>query len=98
MTEEIKSQPTTGEQDGQVSSSPQGHTGSARYGAERNDSEPTLFGAALVALLASKKIPPLDAVQMLALLHHLFKAADRPLRFQVAEVVYRKSKEARNES
>jgi hypothetical protein len=35
------------------------------------------------------KIPPLDTVQMLALLHYLFNAADRPLRFQIAEVVYR---------
>jgi hypothetical protein len=40
-------------------------------------------------LVGGKKIPPLDTVQMLALLHYLFKAADRPLRFQVAEIVYR---------
>ena len=26
---------------------------------------------------------------MLGLLHHLFNAVDRPLRFQIAEVVYR---------
>jgi len=89
VTEEIKSQPTAGEQAGPVPSSPQGHTGSARYGAERNDTEPTVAWAALLELLESKKIPSLDAVQMLALLHHLFKAGDRPLRFQVAEVVYR---------
>lgn len=40
-------------------------------------------------LLGSGKIPPLDAVQMSALLHYLFTVADRPLRLQIAEVVYR---------
>src|SRR5450755_1541221 len=66
-----------------------GTPGSARYGAERNDRKPTVSGEALLELLGSKKIPPLDGVQMLALLHYLFNAADRPLRFQIAEVVYR---------
>ena len=89
MTEEIKVQPTAGEQAVAVPSIPLGHTGSARYGAERNDRIPTDTWTALLELLASKKIPPLDEVQMLALLHDLYNAADRPLRFQVAEVVYR---------
>lgn len=40
-------------------------------------------------LLSSKKIPPLDEVQMSALLHHVFAAIDRVLRIQIAEVVYR---------
>lgn len=40
-------------------------------------------------LLGNKKIPPLDAVQMSALLQHLFKTRDWALRFQVAEVAYR---------
>src|SRR5579859_2754943 len=40
-------------------------------------------------LLRNKKIPSLDEVQMSALLHHLFTDADRPLRLQIAEVVYR---------
>jgi len=40
-------------------------------------------------LLGIRKIPPLGAVQMLALLHYLFNTAKPPLRFQVAEVVYR---------
>jgi hypothetical protein len=40
-------------------------------------------------LLGSKKIPPLDTVQMSALLQHLFKTRDWALRFQVAEVAYR---------
>jgi hypothetical protein len=60
-----------------------------RHGTERNDRKPTDAWAALLELLGSKKIPPLDGVQMLALLHYLFNAADRPLRFQIAEVVYR---------
>jgi hypothetical protein len=89
MTEEIKNQPTAGEQAVAVPSIPQGHTGSALRGAERNDRKPTNAWTALLELLGSKKIPPLDSVQMLALLHYLFKAADRPLRFQIAEVVYR---------
>jgi hypothetical protein len=53
-------------------------------------------GGAVVALrdsvselLGSKKIPPLGAVQMSALLHYLFNAADPTLRLQIAEVVYR---------
>jgi hypothetical protein len=89
MTKEIKNQPTAGEQAVAVPSIPQGHTGSALWGAERNDGIPTVSGAALLELLGSKKIPSLDEVQMLALLHYLYNAADRPLRFQVAEVVYR---------
>ena len=89
MTEEIKVQPTAGEQAVAVPSIPQGHTGSALRGAERNDRKPTVSWAALLELLGSMKIPPLDTVQMLALLHYLFNAADRPLRFQIAEVVYR---------
>ena len=80
MTEEIKNQPTAGEQAGAVPSIPQGHTGSALRAAERDD---------LLELLASKTIPPLDAVQMLALLHYLYNTADRLLRYQIAEVVYR---------
>lgn len=40
-------------------------------------------------LLNSKKIPPLDEVQMSGLLQHLFNTRKRPLRFQVAEVVFR---------
>lgn len=40
-------------------------------------------------LLESRKIPPLDAVQMSALLGYLFSSAERALRIQVAEVVYR---------
>jgi len=89
MTEEIKIQPTAGEPSVAVPSSPQGHTGGALRGAERNDRKPTDASTALLELLGSKKIPPLDGVQMSALLHHLFNAADRPLRFQIAEVVYR---------
>jgi hypothetical protein len=89
MTEEITNQPTAGEPSVAVPSSPQGRTGSARNGAEREDRKPTDASTALLELLGSKKIPPLDAVQMSALLHYLFNAADRPLRFQIAEVVYR---------
>ena len=89
MTEEITIQPTAGEPSVAVPSSPQGRTGSARNGAERDDRKPTDASTALLELLGSKKIPPLDGVQMLALLHYLFNAADRPLRFQIAEVVYR---------
>jgi len=44
---------------------------------------------AISELLGSKKIPPLGAVQMSTLLQYLFNAADPPLRFQVAEIVYR---------
>ena len=40
-------------------------------------------------LLANKKIPPLDAVQMQDLLQYLFTTADKMLRIQVAEVVHR---------
>jgi len=40
-------------------------------------------------LLTTNKIPSLDAIQMSALLNHLFKTRDWRLRFQVAEVVYR---------
>ncbi len=44
---------------------------------------------AVSGLLGSKKIPTLGAVQTSALLHYLFNAAEPPLRFQIAEVVYR---------
>ena len=44
---------------------------------------------AVTELLRSKKIPPLDAVQMSDLLHHLFVATDPHLRFDIAEVAYR---------
>jgi len=40
-------------------------------------------------LLANKQIPPLDAVQMQDLLQYLFTSAEKMLRIQVAEVVYR---------
>lgn len=43
----------------------------------------------ITELLRSRKIPPLDEVQMSALLHHVFNATDRMLRIQIAEVVYR---------
>jgi hypothetical protein len=89
MTEEIKNLPIAGEQAVAVPSIPQGRTGGALRGAERNDRKPTDVWTALLELLGSKKIPPLDGVQMLALLHYLFNTADRPLRFQIAEAVYR---------
>jgi hypothetical protein len=89
MTEEIKTQPTAAEQSVAVPSSPQGHTGSARKGAERDNQETAVFWPALLELLESKKFPPLDDIQMLALLQYLFNTADPPLRLQVAEVVYR---------
>ncbi len=40
-------------------------------------------------LLANKQIPPLDAVQMQDLLQYLFSTAEKMLRIEVAEVVYR---------
>lgn len=40
-------------------------------------------------LLANNKIPPLDAVQMQDLLQYLFSTAEKMLRIQVAEAVYR---------
>jgi hypothetical protein len=40
-------------------------------------------------LLANKQIPPLDAVQMQDLLQYLFTTAEKMLRIEVAEVVYR---------
>ena len=40
-------------------------------------------------LLINKKIPPLDDVQMQDLLQYLFTTAEKMLRFQVAEAVYR---------
>jgi hypothetical protein len=40
-------------------------------------------------LLLSKKIPSLDAVQMLDLLQYLFSSVEKAVRIQVAEVVYR---------
>ena len=81
MTEEIKNQPTAGEQAVTVPSIPQGHTGSALRGAERNDRKPTDAWAALLELLGSKKIPPLDGVQMLALLHYLYQRSRPPASF-----------------
>lgn len=48
MTEEIKNQPTAGEQGVAVPSIPQGHTGSARYGAERDERKPLVSWAALL--------------------------------------------------
>jgi hypothetical protein len=89
MTEEIKNQPTAVEPSVAVPSSAQGRTGSALRGAERNDGKPTEAWTALLELLGSKKIPSRDEVQMLARLHYLYDAADRPLRFQIAEIVYR---------
>ena len=44
---------------------------------------------AVSKLVGGRKIPPLEGVQMQALLHYMFSTANRPLRFQVAEVVYR---------
>jgi len=40
-------------------------------------------------LIAERKIPALDELQMEALLHHLFTAKPRDIRIQVAEVVFR---------
>jgi hypothetical protein len=40
-------------------------------------------------VLMGNTIPSLDAVQMSALLHRVFTIADRMLRFEIAEVVYR---------
>lgn len=40
-------------------------------------------------LLSSKKIPPLDAVQMSTLLQQVFTVTDNQLRFEIAEVAYR---------
>ncbi|MGH9351151.1 MAG: ArdC family protein, partial [Terriglobia bacterium] len=54
MTEEIKTQPTAGEQNVAVPSSPQGRTGGARCGAERNDGKPTVSWAALLDEAVSK--------------------------------------------
>ena len=75
MIEEIKARQTNQEQSKKVSSGQDG------AGVNMLD--------AVSGLLGSKKIPPLGAVQMSALLHYLFNAADPPLRFQIAEVVYR---------
>ena len=97
MIEEIKTSQTAEETTSAVESGQRVDTGSARFGAER---KPMVSGAAqggsrattldaVSELLESKKIPPLDDVQMLGLLHYLFNAADRVFRFQVAEVVYR---------
>ncbi len=44
--------------------------------------------AALTDLLISKKIPSLDAVDMSALLQHLFTRAKTPLRIEVAGIAY----------
>jgi hypothetical protein len=77
MTEEIKAGQTNQEQSKKVIS------GSGQDGAG------VALRDAVSELLGSKKIPPLDAVQMSALLHYVFNAADAPLRFQIAEVVYR---------
>lgn len=54
MVEEIKTQPTAGEPGVAGPSNPQGHTGGARYGAERNDRKPTIFWAALLDEAVSK--------------------------------------------
>jgi hypothetical protein len=54
MIEEIKTQPTAEEQNAAVPSSPQRHTGGARYGAERNDRKPTVSWAALLDEAVSK--------------------------------------------
>jgi len=75
MIEEIKVRQTNQEQSKKVSSGQDG------AGVTMLD--------AVSGLLGSKKNPPLGAVQMSALLHYLFNAADPPLRFQIAEVVYR---------
>jgi hypothetical protein len=75
MIEEIKARQTNQEQSKKVGSTQDG------AGVAMLD--------AVSELLGSKKIPPLGAVQMSALLHYLFNAADPPLRFQIAEVVYR---------
>ena len=75
MIEEIKARQTNQEQSKKVGSSQDG-TGVA-------------LREAVSELLGSRRIPPLGAVQTSALLHHLFNAADPPLRFQIAEVVYR---------
>ena len=75
MIEEIKARQTKQEQSKKVSSG--------------QDGAGVTVLDAVSGLLGSKKIPPLGAVQMLALLHYLFKAANPPLRFQIAEVVYR---------
>jgi hypothetical protein len=40
-------------------------------------------------LLATQKIPSIDALQMLDLLQHLFTTGEKPVRIQVAEVAYR---------
>ena len=40
-------------------------------------------------LIAERKIPALDELQMEALLHHLFTAIPKDIRIQVAEVAYR---------
>src|ERR1039458_9096083 len=82
MTEEIKVQQTAEEATSAVPAGHQASTVGTRHGAERNDRKPTDAWTALLELLGSKKIPPLDAVQMLALLHYLYNEADRPLRFQ----------------
>jgi hypothetical protein len=75
MTEEIEAGQTNQDPSKKVISS-QGSTGVA-------------LKEAVSELLGSNRIPPLGAVQMSALLHYLYNAADRPLRFQIAEVVYR---------
>jgi len=75
MTEKIKAGQTKQEQSKKVSSSQGGAAVALRD--------------AVSELLGSNRIPPLDAIQMSALLHYLFNTADRPLRFQIAEVVYR---------
>jgi hypothetical protein len=40
-------------------------------------------------MLANTKIPAMDAVQMSDLLQYLFSAAEKTLRIQIAEIVYR---------
>ena len=54
MTEEITNQSTVGEQAVAVPSIPQGHTGSARYGAERDERKPLVSWAALLEEAVTK--------------------------------------------
>ena len=76
MTEEIKAGQTNQEQ-------------SKKKAGLTQDGAEVVLRETVRELLGSKKIPPLGAVQMSALLHYLFNAADPTLRLQIAEVVYR---------
>jgi len=84
MTEQIQIQQAENR-----SAAPQGRTGAARCGAERNGTKPIDSWTALLELSWSKKIPSLTEVQMSALLHYLFNTAGPATRFRIAEVVYR---------